>query len=55
MEGHSSVWGEDFQIDPFLAMIADKSESSLFGTPDTDNPRHWDFWMRRGGLGSDSS
>jgi len=40
---------EDFQIDPFLALIADKSESSLFGTPDSDNPRYWDFWMRRGG------
>jgi hypothetical protein len=46
---------EDFKIDPFLAMIADKSESSLFGTPDTENPRYWDFWMRRGGWGSDSS
>ncbi len=46
---------QDFQIDPFLAMIADKSESSLFGTPDTENPRYWDFWMRRGGWGSDSS
>lgn len=44
------VGDEDFQIDPFLAMIANKSESSLFGTPDTDNPRYWDFWMRRGGF-----
>ena len=46
---------EDFQIDPFWARIADKSESSLFGTPDSDNPRYWDFWMRRGRFGSTSS
>ena len=48
-------WGEDSRIDLFLAMVANKSESSLFGTPDTDNPRYWDFWMRRGGFGSNSS
>lgn len=46
---------ENFQIDSFWALIADKSESSLFGTPDSDNPRYWDFWMRRGGFGSTSS
>ena len=48
-------WGEDSQIDMFLMMVANKSESSLFGTPDSDNPRYWDYWMRRGGLGSNSS
>ena len=46
---------EDFQIDPFWALIADKSESSLFGTPDSDNPRYFEFWMHRGGFGSTSS
>ena len=46
---------KDFQIDLFWALIADKSESSLFGTPDSDNPRYFDFWMRRGGFGSTSS
>jgi hypothetical protein len=49
------VGDEDLQIDPFLALIADKSESSLFGTPDSDNPRYWDFWMRRRGFGSEGS
>ena len=46
---------EDFQIDLFWALIADKSESSLFGTLDSDNLRYFDFWMRRGGFGSTSS
>jgi hypothetical protein len=46
---------ENFQIDPFWALIADKSESSLFGTPDSDNPRYWDFWMSRDRCGSVSS
>ncbi|KIV98983.1 uncharacterized protein PV09_09264 [Verruconis gallopava] len=48
-------WGEDSQTDAFLIMVANKSESSLFGTPDSDNPRYWDYWMRRGGFGSKSS
>lgn len=47
--------GEDSRIDLFLAIVANKSESSLFGTPDTDNPRYWGFWMRRGGFDSNSS
>ena len=46
---------EDFQVDPFWALIADKSESSLFGTPDSDNPRYFNFWLRREGFGSTSS
>jgi hypothetical protein len=46
---------EDFRIDPFLALLAGKSESSLFGTPDSDNPRYWNFWSRRDGFNSRSS
>jgi hypothetical protein len=36
-EEHDSTgfeWGEDSQTDSFLKLIATKSESSLFGTPD---------------------
>jgi hypothetical protein len=40
---------EDSRIDPFLALLAAKSESPLFGTPNSDNPRYWEFWMRRSG------
>ena len=48
-------WGEGSHIDPFLMMVATKSESSLFGTPNSDNPRYWDYWMRRSGFRSDNS
>lgn len=46
---------EDSQIDPFLAMIAAKSDSPLLGTPTSDNPRYWGFWLERGGFDSASS
>jgi hypothetical protein len=46
---------EDYSIDPFLLMVAEKSDSSLFGTPDSDNPRYWEYWMQRDGCGSRSS
>ncbi|KAH8692531.1 hypothetical protein GQ44DRAFT_780093 [Phaeosphaeriaceae sp. PMI808] len=32
---------EDYSIDPFLLMVAEKLDSSLFGTPDLNNPRYW--------------
>ncbi|KAF2260229.1 hypothetical protein CC78DRAFT_571365 [Lojkania enalia] len=46
---------ESYSIDPFLLMVAEKSDSSLFGTPDSDNPRYWEYWMQRDGCGSRSS
>jgi hypothetical protein len=46
---------EDFRIDPFLALLNGKSESSLFGTPDSDNPKYWNFWLRRDRFNSRSS
>jgi hypothetical protein len=46
---------ESYSIDPFLLMVAEKSDSSLFGTPDSDNPRYWEYWMQRDRRGSRSS